>query len=299
MPKSVAVRFEGVHCPLVTPFDGEHVDEDALGNLVEYVLDGGVDGLVPTGTTGEFASLSDAEYQTVLETTIEHANGAPVMAGTADTSVAGTLSKIETAADLGADAALITLPYFHGSNDPTGDTTFIRRVADESTLPVYLYNLPSCVGRAIETETLLDVADHDHVYGLKDSSGDFNAVSETLRRTPNSFQLFQGFDSHLVPSLLFGATGGINALSNVLPGAFAEAFEAVERGDVSVAREIHENRIAPLFQQCIAHGFAPATKAALQARGVIDNDDVRPPLTTLDSDARTNIASVVDSVSNA
>jgi 4-hydroxy-tetrahydrodipicolinate synthase len=112
MAINVARRFDGVNCPLVTLFDGDSVDHEALGALVSHVLDGGIDGLVPCGTTGEFASLDAAEFRAVLETTVSHADGAPVMAGTAATSVAETVERIEIASDAGADAALITLPYF-------------------------------------------------------------------------------------------------------------------------------------------------------------------------------------------
>jgi 4-hydroxy-tetrahydrodipicolinate synthase len=296
MTDAVADRFEGAHCPLVTPFEDGEVNHDALAGLVDHVLGGGVDGLVPCGTSGEFASLDDAEYRDVVETTVEAADGAPVMAGAGETSVPETLARIETAADVGADATLITLPYFHGANDPAGDTAFLQRVADEAALPIYLYNIPTCVGRPIDTETVLALADHERVLGMKDSSGDFNYFSELLRRTPEAFQLFQGFDSHLVPGLVFGADGGINALSNVIPEAFATATESVGSGDTASARRIHEERIAPLFQECLDYGFAPATKTALRARGVLDDDAVRPPLVALDDDTRSDFASLVERV---
>ncbi|ELZ96413.1 dihydrodipicolinate synthase family protein [Haloferax sulfurifontis] len=289
-----ARRFDGVHCPLVTPFDGGTVDHEALGALVDHVVDGGVDGLVPCGTTGEFASLDDAESRAVLETTVERAAGRPVMAGTAATSVAATVDRIDVAAEVGADAALITLPYFHGSNDPSGDVAFVESVADESALPLYLYNIPACVGRSLGADAVVDLAEHGAIRGLKDSSGDLNYFSELLRRTPDAFQLFEGFDSHLVPGLVLGATGGVNALSNVVPEAFVAAATAADRGDVAEARRIHERHIAPLFQQCVEHGFAPATKAALRARGVLETAEVRPPLVGLDKTARGEISSLVE-----
>lgn len=296
MTKDIVRRFEGTHCPLVTPFEDGKVNHEVLVRLVDHVLGGGVDGLVPCGTTGEFASLDDEEYRAVLETTVEAAEGAPVMAGAAGTSVPETLARIETAADAGSDAALITLPYFHGSNDSAGDAAFVRAVADDAALPMYLYNIPACVGRSIDPETVVTLADHDRILGLKDSSGDFNYFSELLHRTPERFQLFEGFDSHLVAGLVFGADGGINALSNVIPEAFAAATHAVRTGDVAEARWIHEKRVAPLFQQCVAHGFAPATKAALRARGILDGDEVRPPLVELDADPRDTLISLVEGI---
>ncbi|MFC4360396.1 dihydrodipicolinate synthase family protein [Halobium salinum] len=282
-------------CPLVTPFDDdEAVDHEALATLVDHVREGGVEGLVPCGTTGEFASLDAAEYRAVLETTVDAAGDAPVMAGTAATSVAGTLDRVETAADVGADVGLIVLPYFHTANDPEGNAEFLRRVADDAALPLYLYNIPACTGQAIAPDVVESVADHDRIRGLKDSSGDFNYFVEALRRTPNDFDCYQGFDSYLVPGMLQGGTGGINALSNAIPEAFAAAAEAAAAGDVEAARRIGSEGIAPLFQQCVAHGFAPATKAALAERGVLDGTTVRPPLVELGNDTRAEIGDAVD-----
>lgn len=283
-------------CPLVTPLDAETeaVDRDALADLVDHVLDGGVDGLVPCGTTGEFASLTDEEYRTVLETTVAAAADAPVLAGTAAPSVPRTLDRIETAAEAGADAALIARPYFHTANDPAGDARFFERVADGAALPLYLYNIPACTGGAIDPDVVARVAERDAVRGLKDSSGDFDYFMTVDRRTPADFALYQGFDSHFVPGLFQGATGGINALSNVIPEVFAAAAEAAREGDLDRARTLGAERIGPLFAQCVEYGFAPATKAALAARGVLEEPTVRPPLVTLEGEPVSEIEAAVD-----
>lgn len=298
MPQTAEFDVDGTLCPLVTPFTDGGVDHSGLTAIIERTLTAGIDGLVPCGTTGEFASLSSKEYQAVLETTVAAADDVPVVAGTADTSIRETQSRIEMAADVGADAALITLPYFHTANDPTGYRAFIERVADNSPLPVYLYNIPACTGASIDLDVLEAVADHQRIVGLKDSSGDLNYFTEAVRRTPSNFQLFQGYDSNLLPALFFGATGGINALSNVIPEAFVDAIDAANTNDIETAREIHANQIAPLFQKCIEHGFAPASKAGLVARGVIDSAAVRPPLATLDAAAQADIAAIVEAVTS-
>jgi 4-hydroxy-tetrahydrodipicolinate synthase len=228
------------------------------------------------------------------ETTVDAAAGAPVMAGTAAPSIADTLDRIETAAAVGVDAALIVLPYFHTANDPAGNAAFLRRVADEAVLPLYLYNIPACTGQEIAPSTVADIAEHDRIQGLKDSSGDFNYFIDVLRRTPADFDCYQGFDSYLVPGLMQGSSGGINALSNVIPEAFAAATDATASGDIATARHIQTQGIAPLFQQCIEHGFAPATKAALAECGIIDQPTVRPPLVELDNDVQNTIGSAVE-----
>lgn len=283
-------------CPLVTPFadGGDTVDRGALASLVEHVLDGGIGGLVPCGTTGEFASLDDEEYRTVLESVV-NAGGdrAPVVAGTASPSVSGTLDRVRTAADAGADAALITQPYFHTANDAAGNLEFFSRIADRTELPLYLYNIPSCTGQEIAPSVAARLADREAVRGLKDSGGDFGYFMSVDRNTPEEFELYQGFDSYLVPGMMQGGTGGINALSNAIPEAFAAAADAVVRGEIDEARRIHAEQIAPLFQRCIDHGFAPATKAALGGRDVPLDATVRPPLVELSESSRGEVEAMV------
>jgi 4-hydroxy-tetrahydrodipicolinate synthase len=292
---AVTDRFGGALCPLVTPF-ADGVDKAALESLVEHVIAGGIDGLVPCGTTGEFASLSTAEYRTVLETTVDTANGrVPIMAGTAATSVAEATENIQIAAECGADAALITLPYFHLANDEAGNEAFLTSVADDAALPCYLYNIPSCVGTTIDPGTVASVAHHDSVVGLKDSGGDFTYFLEIAERVSDGFQLYPGFDSLLTWGLLAGAAGGICALSNVVPEAFAALIAAFERGDIEEACEL-QFRIASLFQQAAKHGFAPASKAGLAMRGVLPDAGVRPPLVGLDDSARAALETDLDNV---
>ncbi|RCU47678.1 dihydrodipicolinate synthase family protein [Haloplanus salinus] len=280
--------------PTVTPFANGSVDADGVADIAEFVLTNGADGLVPCGTTGEFASLTLEEYETVVSTSVDAADGAPVLPGAASTSVAGTLERIDVAADAGADAVLIVLPYFHGANAPAGNERFLRAVLDDASLPVVLYNIPSCVGQSIDADLIEAVADHPTLAGMKDTSGDLTHLIDVIRRTGDDFHLFQGWDSQLVPAVALGATGGINAVSNYLPGLMAEAIDAAATNDVARGRDLQLNHIAPLFNTSLEFGFAPTTKAALTERGVIDDDAVRPPLVELDDDQVATVRDVLD-----
>jgi len=297
--------FGATNCPLITPFDDgdstdasdDGIDTDALASVVDALVERGIGGLVPCGTTGEFASLSDTEYRTVVETTVDAAdNRVPVMAGASATRAEATLARLEAAAEVGASAGLVTLPYFHGANAPEGDERFLRAVAAETPIPIYLYNIPTCVGRAIAPEVIETVADAESVVGLKDSSGDFEYFLGLDRQTPDDFACFQGYDSYFLPGLFAGSAGGINALTNAIPESFVSAVAAYEAGDHDRAREIQATEIAPLFSQCITHGFAPAAKVAAAARGFVPRSSVRPPLVELDADARADIEEAVASV---
>jgi len=287
---------------LVTPFTAdEAVDHDALADLVTRTVDRGVDGLVPCGTTGEFASLSRAERRAVVATTVDAADGrVPVVAGAAGTTPATVREYVTDAADAGADAALVPPAYFHAANDPAGNVAFFERVADGSDLPVYLYNIPSCASGPLAPETVATLAAHDAVHGIKDTSGAFSTVERFLAETPDAFRILEGYDDHFVGAGAMGADGGINALANVVPGAFRTLCGAIDAGEYGTARTVQQAVLSPLFDACLDHGFAPATKAALAARGVLDTPTVRLPLVALDADARSTLAgTVADAVAAA
>jgi 4-hydroxy-tetrahydrodipicolinate synthase len=280
---------------MVTPFDAdESVDHDALAHLAAWTIDGGIDGLVPCGTTGEFAGLTREERRAVIETTVETADGrVPVVAGTAATTVPDVLTFVDDAAAVGADGALITPPYFHAANDPAGNRSFFERIAADSALPIYLYNIPSCTSGPLTPETVEALASNDAIRGIKDTSGDFSTIERFVARTPDSFRVLQGYDDHFVGAQVMGASGGINALAGVLPGAFQSLCGAIDDGDIDRARGVQRDVLSPVFEATLEYGFAPAAKAALCERGVLDRATVRPPLVELDESARAAVAEVV------
>ncbi|MGM0604426.1 MAG: dihydrodipicolinate synthase family protein [Halobacteriota archaeon] len=289
---SLRDQLRGVTPPIVTPFDADgHVDDASLADLLEFVVDGGVGAVFPCGTTGEFASLTADERRQTIEVSVEHAGEVPVLAGVAATNVTEAIANADDAAAAGADAAVLTAPYFHTANAPAGDTAFFEAFAAETPLPFLLYNIPSCTGAAIDPDTVASIADHELCLGIKDSSGDFGYFMRILRETPEDFLVLQGFDSLLLPSLRVGADGGINALSNVVPGVMAEL---VERADADRASTLQHEAVSPLFEHCLNVGFAPAAKAALTHRGVIPDDAVRPPLVSADDAATAEIGALVD-----
>jgi 4-hydroxy-tetrahydrodipicolinate synthase len=280
----------------VTPFDaGGDVDADALASHVDALVEAGLDGMVPCGTTGEFASLADAERRTVIETAVDAADGrVPVIAGAADTTVSGVLDRLRAADAAGADAGLVTLPYYHGSTAPAGQRAFLDAVADETPLPVFLYDIPSTVGEAIDPDVLAAVAEREAVVGLKDTSGDVSAVDAAVDRTPDEFAVFQGVDALLYPSASLGVDGGIHALSQAVPEVFVALGEAIREGDDERALALHRRAVVPLFGRCEDHGFAPVAKVAAAHRGFVPDPRVRPPLTLPDEADRERIRADVD-----
>ncbi len=304
----LAAELRGITPPLVTPFstDGS-IDHDALGDVVDHAVDGGVAGLFPNGTTGEFGSLTAAEREAVVETTVAHAGDRPVLAGVADNAIPDVLEHADRAAAAGADAVVVTPPYFHSESGEGGNRAFLERVADDAPVPTFVYDIPSCTGNPLTPETTLTLADHPNVVGMKDSSGDFSGFCRLLREAPDEFLLFQGFDALFLPSLRMGATGGVNALANAVPSAFAELYDVAETphrdapgasddaADPERAREIQE-AIGSLFDACLDFGFGPAAKAALYELDVIENPELRPPLHATDPESISAALSDVRSV---
>jgi 4-hydroxy-tetrahydrodipicolinate synthase len=282
--------------PIVTPFDAaDDVDADALASHVDALVEAGLDGMVPCGTTGEFASLDDDERRTVIETVVDAADGrVPVIAGAADTSVSRVRDHLSSAAAAGADAGLVTLPYYHASTSPDGQRAFVESVTEDSPLPILLYDIPATVGEPIDVDVLADAATRESVVGMKDTTGDLTGLEAKIGATPDSFAVFQGVDAQLYPSASLGVDGGIHALSQVIPEVFVALAEAIRAGDDDRALTLHRRAVAPLFGRCADHGFAPATKVAAAHRGFIPDPAVRPPLTLPDEDACEAIRADVD-----
>jgi 4-hydroxy-tetrahydrodipicolinate synthase len=280
----------GALCPLVTPFENGTVDEDGLASLIDWLVEHDIDGVVPCGTTGEFASLSPSEWRTVVEVTAEVAGGrVPVVAGVAGTNVQCITEKLEFATNAGVDAALLPPPYFHTAPTPAGNLDFFESIADSSPLPLVLYNIPACTGQPIAPSTVSTLAQHESVVGLKDSSGDFDYFLELLRSTPDDFSLFEGYDQHFVSGVHAGSDGGINALSNVLPGVFTSISDAAFEGDTETALEIEQSVLPELFGYCLDYGFATVAKVGLVSRGVIASDEIRPPLVPLPEEVTASV----------
>lgn len=282
--------------PLVTPFDENGaVDHDAIAAVVEHVESGGVDGLFPCGTTGEFASLTAPEQTAVIETVVEASDDSPVLAGIAAPAIDDAVARAEAAAEAGADAVVATPPYFHTSDDPAGVEAFFAAVAERSPLPLLLYNIPVYVGTSIDPTTVASLASRDDVVAVKDTSGDLAYTLDLRRATPEDFLVLQGYDTLVLPGLRTGLDGAVNALANVVP----EVFEVILDDPQSETAKEASDAIAPLFEVCGAHGFASASKAGLVHRGVIENDAVRPPLTAVPDDEYDAVGAAIENALDA
>ena len=296
MSPSSRPMLRGAFTALVTPFlaDGR-VDEAAFRRLVRWQVLAGIDGLVPCGTTGEAPTLTPAEREWLIATTVETVAERPsaarvrVVAGTGTNDTAATIAATRRAADLGADAALVVAPYYNRPDGRMLEAHF-RAVADEGDLPIVVYNVPSRTGTNVDAATFLRLAEHPRVIAVKEASGQLEQIARICRERPRDVAVLAGDDAWTLPMLAIGADGVVSVASNEIPGELVALCDAARAGDWDGARRIHE-RWLPLFLANFVGGPNPVpAKAALALMGLLDDDAVRAPLLRLDDEARSALA---------
>jgi len=279
-------QLRGAFTALVTPFTASGaIDEAAFGRLLDAQIAGGIAGLVPCGTTGESPTLSTDEHDRVIELTVAaaHAVGDPrptVLAGTGTNDTAATIAATRRAAELGADAALVVAPYYNRPNQAMLIAHYTA-VAVEGGLPIVVYNIPSRTGTNVEAATLLELAAHPRIIGVKEASANLDQIAWICRERPAGFAVLCGDDAWTLPVLALGADGVVSVASNEVPAEMQALCTSADDGDWTAAREMHE-RLLPLFRANFTGAPSPApVKAALATMGIIENH-LRLPLLALD-----------------
>lgn len=287
-------KLNGIFPPVTTPFDGRgDVDYAALSSNISRYNEDGLAGYVALGSNGEVVHLASEERTKVIETikrgaTSEHT----IISGVNEVSTRSAIDAARAAADSGADVVLVVTPYYYkGSMTQEAFTRHFNDVADHSPLPVLIYNVPANTGVVIESATIAKLAGHENIIGVKDSAGNMGAISETIRRSPASFQVMVGNGGILFPSLMMGATGAVLAIACAAPRACVELYEAVRAGDHERGREL-QNRIAPLSHIVTAGLGVPGLKAAMEMLGLAGGPP-RAPLVSVNGSERERIRAVI------
>ncbi|MEO6206564.1 MAG: 4-hydroxy-tetrahydrodipicolinate synthase [Candidatus Limnocylindrales bacterium] len=288
--------LRGAFTALVTPFTADGaVDQTAFRRLVRWQVLAGIDGLVPCGTTGESPTLTPAEREWLIATTVEVAAERPsrdrirVIAGTGTNDTVATIAATRRAAELGADAALVVAPYYNRPDSRMLEYHF-RAVADEGDLPIVVYNVPSRTGANVDAATFLRLATHPRVIAVKEASGNLEQIARICRERPRDVAVLAGDDAWTLPMLAMGGDGVVSVASNEIPGELAAMCAAARAGDWDGARSIHE-RWLPLFLGNFQGAPNPVpVKAALTLMGLLETDAVRGPLLPLEPDARAGLA---------
>ena len=288
--------LRGCATALVTPFasDGA-IDEERLTALVERQIEGGVRLLVPCGTTGESATLTEEEDRLVIRLTIEAARGrgARVIAGTGSNSTAAAIEYARSARDAGADAVLVVAPFY---NKPTqgGLYAHFRAVAESvENLPVVIYNVPGRTSSNIEAQTALRLArDVENIVAVKEASGDLSQIMAILRERPENFRVLSGDDALTLALIALGADGVISVASNETPGLMARLCDLALAGKWDEARALHF-RLLPLMEVNFIESSPAPVKAALQLMNLLE-ENFRLPLVPIQDKSRARVREVLE-----
>jgi 4-hydroxy-2-oxoglutarate aldolase len=293
--RDIAARLRGVLAPVVTPFDARTGELDCPGferNLRAHAS-AGLHGVVVAGSTGE-APLLDESERAALVASARRAmpRDRLVIAGAGAESTRTALRLARQAAGEGADAVIVVAPHYYGeAMTAAALAAHYRRIADESPIPVVLYNIPKYMHFALPPGVVAELAEHDNVVGIKDSSGDLELLAAYLAAQSAGFRVLTGSGTSFAPALARGAAGGILAVSTFAPALALEAYEASLRGDADNAAAAQE-RLGPLASQIVGGLGVPGVKAALDHVGLVGGAP-RPPLLPLRGAEREQVATLL------
>ena len=279
--------FTGTATALVTPMNESGVDYEALGRLIDWQIAAGVKALVVCATTGEAPTLTDNEHCKVLEFAIARSGRrVPIIAGTGSNDTAHAIMMTQFACAIGADAVLCVTPYYNRPTQ-TGLIASFSAIADASTAPVILYNVPARTGSSLEPETCGILADHPKICAIKEASGRLTKIMEILRVVDGRMDVYSGNDDQILPLLAMGAKGVISALANIVPAQTVELCDKFFAGDLKGAARLQLD-LLPLIQSLFCQTNPIPVKAALSRMGLIE-ERLRLPLTPLEEPFRSRL----------
>jgi 4-hydroxy-tetrahydrodipicolinate synthase len=267
----MAERITGILTPNITPVDESgRVDEERLRGYVDWLIERGVDGLYPNGSTGEFVRFNAEERRRIVEVVVEQTAGrVPVLAGAAEANVRETIAACEAYGAMGVRAVAIVAPFYYRLSSD-GVYAYFREIADSVSVDVTLYNIP-LFASPIDVPTVIRLASEcPRVVGIKDSSGDLPnmlRMMAAIRPLRDDFTFLTGWDASLAPMLIAGADGGTNATSGVVPELTRAIHRAVQAGNVAEAMRL-QYQLLPLFDAMISLGeFPEGFRAGARSRG--------------------------------
>lgn len=274
--------FRGIATALITPLTADGIDYAQLGKLIDWQIDQGINALVICGTTGESSTLSDAEHRRAIAFACEKVNGrVPVIAGTGSNETAYAVELTKSACADGADAVLVVTPYYNKTTQ-NGLVAMYNTIADASTKPVILYNVPSRTGIGIQPETYVKLAQHPNIAAIKEANSDISKIVETFALVGDQLDIYSGNDDQIVPILSMGGQGCISVLSNVVPKETVAITDQFFAGNVAEAARL-QCKFMPLIRSLFCESNPIPVKAAMAALGFCENY-LRLPLVPMEQD---------------
>ena len=272
--------FTGAATAIVTPLNENGIDFEKFQKLIEWQIEEGIDAIVVAGTTGEGSTLTDEEHKEAIKFCVDIVAGrVPVIAGTGSNDIAYAISLTKYACEVGADAMLLVTPYYNKATQ-NGLIKSFTAVADASTKPCILYNVPSRTGCNLKPETCAVLSKHPNIVAIKEASGDISQVAAISRLCGDNLDIYSGNDDQIVPVLSLGGKGVISVLSNLLPRETSKMCHAYLDGDCKTALDM-QLKYLPLIDSLFCEVNPIPVKAAMAAMGYCDNY-LRLPLTAME-----------------
>ncbi len=272
--------FTGAATAIVTPMNQSGVDYEQFGRLIDWQIAEGIDAIVVAGTTGEASTLSDDEHKEVIRYCVERVAGrVPVIAGTGSNDTAYAVDLTRYAGEVGADAVLLVTPYYNKATQ-NGLIKFFTDIADASSVPCILYNVPSRTGCNIAPATVAALAEHPNIVGIKEASGNISQIAQVAHLCGDKIDIYSGNDDQIVPVLSLGGKGVISVLSDILPAATSKMVHDYLEGNTAAATE-KQLELLPLVDALFSEVNPIPVKAAVSKMGFGENY-LRLPLTPME-----------------
>ena len=272
--------FTGAATAIVTPLTKNGIDYEQFAKLIEWQIAEGIDAIVAVGTTGEGSTLTDAEHREAIKFCVEQVAGrVPVIAGTGSNDAAYAIELTKYACEVGADAVLLVTPYYNKATQK-GLIRFFTAIADASTKPCILYNVPSRTGCNLLPATCAALAEHPNIVAIKEASGNISQIAQVAALCGEKLDIYSGNDDQIIPVLSLGGKGVISVLSNVLPKETSRMCHLFMEGNVAEARKM-QLQYLPLVDALFCEVNPIHAKAAMSAMGFCENY-LRLPLTPME-----------------
>ncbi|ATW25761.1 4-hydroxy-tetrahydrodipicolinate synthase [Candidatus Formimonas warabiya] len=283
--------FKGIATALITPLDETGINYAQFGKLIDWQIAEGIDALVICGTTGEASTLNDEEHREAIAFAVQYAAGrVPIIAGTGSNDTEYAIDLTRCACEAGADAMLVVTPYYNKATQK-GLIKMFTQIADQSTKPIILYNVPSRTGVNIEPATYEVLAEHENIVGIKEANGNISKIVETMARIRGKLDLYSGNDDQIVPLMALGGVGCISVLSNIMPAQTREICTRFFNGDIAGSAEL-QYQLYPLIDTLFCEVNPIPVKAAMAAMGFCKNY-LRLPLTEMEDANREKLLSLM------
>lgn len=272
--------FKGTATAIITPFKNGRIDYEAYGKILEFQIAGGVNAIVVCGTTGEAATLTDEEHREIIEYTVEHVNHrVPVIAGTGSNDTAYAIELSKHACEAGVDALLLVTPYYNKASQK-GLVKHFAAIADATTKPNILYNVPSRTGVNISLDTYKELAKHPNIVATKEASGNIAFISQLIDECGDNLDVYSGNDDQIIPMMSLGALGVISVLANIMPAETAQMTKLFLDGEVQKSAEM-QLKLLKLINALFMTVNPIPVKTAMAKMGFC-NIEMRLPLCEMD-----------------